>query len=91
MPDFAPSALIAAFFYLLSGLLVIGLVANLLVRPVPRKWFMSDAEVAELQVRGGSAAMAVSSDTGGASLAAADLLAIAAGAPGVVASRAAGG
>ncbi len=35
--------------YLLAGLLVIGLVANLMVRPVDRKWFMSDAEVAALQ------------------------------------------
>jgi MFS family permease len=35
--------------YLLAGLLVIGLVANLLVRPVATKWFMSDADVAALQ------------------------------------------
>ena len=35
-------------FYLLAGLLVIGLVANLLVRPVAEKWFMSDAELALL-------------------------------------------
>jgi len=35
--------------YLLSGLLVIGLIANIGVRPVPRKWFMSDAEVAAIQ------------------------------------------
>jgi MFS family permease len=32
--------------YLLAGLLVIGLVANALVRPVATKWLMSDAEVA---------------------------------------------
>jgi MFS family permease len=35
--------------YLLAGLLVIGLLANLLVRPVPHKWFMSDADVSALQ------------------------------------------
>jgi MFS family permease len=35
--------------YLLAGLLVIGLIANLLVRPVPHKWFMSPDEVAALQ------------------------------------------
>ena len=35
--------------YLLAGLLVIGLVANLLVRPVPQKWFMSDAEIIAAQ------------------------------------------
>jgi hypothetical protein len=43
--------------YLLAGLLVIGLIANVMVRPVAHKWFMSDAEVAALQVRGGGAAM----------------------------------
>ena len=35
--------------YLLAGLLVIGLVANLLVRPLAPKWFMSDAELASLR------------------------------------------
>jgi MFS family permease len=35
--------------YLLAGLLVIGLVANLLVRPVAHKWFMSDAQLAAAQ------------------------------------------
>jgi MFS family permease len=42
--------------YLLAGLLVIGLVANVLVRPVARKWLMSDAAVAALQVKGGGIA-----------------------------------
>ena len=36
-------------FYLLAGLLVIGFIANLLVRPVAAKWFMTDVEVAALQ------------------------------------------
>jgi MFS family permease len=35
--------------YLLAGLLVIGLIANLLVRPVPHKWFMSAEDVAAAQ------------------------------------------
>ncbi len=33
--------------YILVGMLVIGLICNLLVRPVADKWFMSDAELAE--------------------------------------------
>jgi hypothetical protein len=35
--------------YLLAGLLVIGLVANLLVRPVARKWFIPDGAVTAAQ------------------------------------------
>ena len=37
-------------FYLLAGLLVVGLIANLLIRPVAAKWFMSDAELAALDL-----------------------------------------
>ncbi|MEO5736374.1 MAG: OFA family MFS transporter [Variovorax sp.] len=33
--------------YILVGMLVIGLIANLMVRPLADKWFMSDAELAE--------------------------------------------
>jgi MFS family permease len=33
-------------FYILAGMLVVGFVANLLVRPVNPKWHMSEAEVA---------------------------------------------
>ena len=33
--------------YILVGMLVIGLICNLLVRPVADKWFMSDAELTE--------------------------------------------
>ena len=33
--------------YILVGFLALGLVCNLLVRPLPDKWFMSDAELAE--------------------------------------------
>jgi len=33
--------------YILVGMLAIGLVCNLLVRPLPDKWFMTEAELAE--------------------------------------------
>jgi hypothetical protein len=33
--------------YILAGMLVLGLVCNLLVRPVASKWFMTDEELAE--------------------------------------------
>ena len=36
-------------FRMLSGLLVVGFIANLLVRPVASKWFMGDAEIAALR------------------------------------------
>ncbi|MFG1424887.1 OFA family MFS transporter [Roseixanthobacter glucoisosaccharinicivorans] len=44
--------------YILAGMLVLGLIANMLVRPLPERWFMSDAEVAALQAK------AVSKDAG---------------------------
>ncbi|OLP56185.1 MFS transporter [Rhizobium rhizosphaerae] len=37
--------------YILAGMLALGLIANALVRPLPEKWFMSDAEVAALQAQ----------------------------------------
>jgi MFS family permease len=37
--------------YILAGMLVVGFIANLLVRPVVAKWFMKDAEVAALQAK----------------------------------------
>ena len=36
-------------FYVLAGLLVAGFVANLLIRPLHKKWFMKEEEVAALQ------------------------------------------
>jgi hypothetical protein len=59
---------------LLAGLLVIGLVANMLVRPVAHKWYMSDAEITALQATVGAATQApfaanASPTTGGLSLA----------------------
>ena len=35
--------------YILAGFLVVGGLLNLLITPLAKKWFMSDAEVAELQ------------------------------------------
>lgn len=37
--------------YILSAMLVVGLIANSLVKPLPDKWFMSDQEVAALQAK----------------------------------------
>jgi len=33
--------------YILAAMLVVGLVANLLIKPINPKWFMTDAELAE--------------------------------------------
>jgi MFS family permease len=41
-----------ATMYVLAGLLVLGLVANLLIRPVHTRWFMPDSEVAALRASG---------------------------------------
>jgi MFS family permease len=43
----APDQIYGPIFYVLAGLLLVGFVANMLVRPVDPKWHMSDAEVAE--------------------------------------------
>jgi MFS family permease len=37
--------------YILSGMLVVGFIANLLVRPVAPRWYMKDEEVAALQAK----------------------------------------
>jgi MFS family permease len=42
--------------YILAGFLVVGFIANFLVRPLAAKWFMSEAEVAELQSKSKAAA-----------------------------------
>ncbi|MEQ1715547.1 MAG: OFA family MFS transporter [Hyphomicrobium sp.] len=41
----------APIYYVLAGLLVVGFVANLLVRPVNPKWHMSEAELADLHAK----------------------------------------
>ena len=47
----------------MAGLLAIGLVANLLVRPVAEKWFMPDAEVTALQGASGGGSSVSSTAT----------------------------
>jgi MFS family permease len=37
--------------YILAGMLALGLIANLMVKPLADKWYMSDAEVASLQAK----------------------------------------
>jgi MFS family permease len=49
-------------FYVMAGLLVIGFLANLLIRPVNRKWFMTEEEVAAIQAQ--SAAQAARAQGG---------------------------
>ncbi|MDQ0137403.1 MFS family permease [Neorhizobium galegae] len=47
----AGPALYTGTMYILAGMLVLGLIANSLVRPLGDKWFMSDQEVASLQAK----------------------------------------
>ncbi|WP_072395723.1 OFA family MFS transporter [Hyphomicrobium sp. CS1GBMeth3] len=51
-----PDQLYGQIFYILAGLLVIGFIANLLVRPVDPKWHMKEAEIAAEQAKLKSAA-----------------------------------
>jgi MFS family permease len=51
--------------YILCAMLVGGLIANLLVKPLSEKWFMSDAEVAALQAKSAAAARAEGSGSFG--------------------------
>ncbi|EKF43857.1 major facilitator superfamily protein [Nitratireductor indicus C115] len=37
--------------YILAGMLLLGLICNMLVKPLPEKWYMSDEEVAKLQAK----------------------------------------
>ena len=41
--------------YILAGMLVVGFLCNLMIRPVAAKWFMKDADVAALQAKTASA------------------------------------
>jgi MFS family permease len=50
----------APIFVVLAGLMVIGFVANLLVKPVADKYFMSDAELAEVQKIGHEKSLEIS-------------------------------
>ena len=47
----APDQIYGPIFYILAGMLVVGFIANLLVRPVNPKWHMSEAEVAAEQAK----------------------------------------
>lgn len=47
----APDQIYGPIFYVLAGLLVVGFIANLLVRPVNPKWHMSEADVAAAQAK----------------------------------------
>jgi MFS family permease len=51
----AGPALYTGTMYILAGMLVLGLIANSLVRPLKDKWFMSDEEVASLQAKSAAA------------------------------------
>ena len=44
-------ALYTGTMYILAGMLALGFIANLFVRPLSDKWFMSDEEVASLQAK----------------------------------------
>ena len=46
-----PDQIYAPIYYVLAGLLVIGLIANILVRPVNPKWHMSEKEMHDLHVK----------------------------------------
>lgn len=47
--------LYASTMYVLAGMLVLGLICNALVKPLDKKWFMSDDELAKLQAKGADA------------------------------------
>lgn len=47
----AADQIYAPIFYILAGMLAVGFVANLLVRPVDPKWHMSDADVSAEQAK----------------------------------------
>lgn len=49
---FAGVDLYAQTMYLLAGFLAVGFVANLLVRPLAKSWFMSEAQAAEVEAHG---------------------------------------
>lgn len=44
--------------YILAGMLVVGLICNMLVKPLAQHWFMKPEEVAALQAKGAEAASA---------------------------------
>jgi MFS family permease len=59
-----PDQIYGPIFYTLAGLLVVGFIANLLVRPVDPKWHMSEAAVAAEQAKLVSTAATLQPTTG---------------------------
>ncbi len=51
--------------YILAGMLVLGFLCNLLVKPVAEKWYMSEAEAASLQAKTAQAGAAVATGSFG--------------------------
>ena len=51
--------------YILAGFLAVGFVANLLVRPLAARWFMSDAEVAAAEAKGSATSASLRSGSYG--------------------------
>ena len=43
--------------YILAGMLVVGFICNLMIKPVDPRWFMKEEEVAALQARANSTAV----------------------------------
>jgi MFS family permease len=54
-----------SIFYVLVGMLVIGLIANATIRPVAAKWHMSDAQVAQILADRHEASTSASSESSG--------------------------
>jgi hypothetical protein len=61
--------------YILAGLLVVGLICNLLVRPVSEKYFMTDAQLAEARQQAHDTASASAGNVGGGGIGAGVVLA----------------
>jgi MFS family permease len=51
--------------YILAGMLVVGFVCNLLIKPLADRWFMKPEEVAQLQAQGSTGAAATSTGSFG--------------------------
>jgi MFS family permease len=60
-----PDQVYGPIFYILAGMLTVGFIANLLVRPVNPKWHMSDVDVAAEQTKLKSANATVDSGSFG--------------------------
>jgi MFS family permease len=60
-----PDQIYQPIFYVLAGLLVAGFIANLLIKPLAKKWFMREEEVAALQAADRAAAERVKTSSAG--------------------------